>query len=70
MSFFKSAYNDPDEIKQPKFPQPEPSSTKEFWVQLLTEGTPGQHPPNGPVKMHYTGTLLDGTVFDSSVKRG
>jgi FKBP-type peptidyl-prolyl cis-trans isomerase len=31
------------------------------------EGTPK---PTDTVKVHYTGTLLDGTVFDSSVQRG
>lgn len=38
--------------------------------QVLREGE-GDTPPAGAnVKAHYTGTLLDGTVFDSSVKRG
>ena len=37
----------------------------------LTEGTPGWFAPkNKKIKMHYTGKLLDGTVFDSSVTRG
>lgn len=38
--------------------------------QVVTEGkgkTPG---PNDNVTVHYTGKLLDGTVFDSSVQRG
>jgi FKBP-type peptidyl-prolyl cis-trans isomerase len=31
----------------------------------------GEKPgPEDVVKVHYEGTLLDGTVFDSSVKRG
>lgn len=35
--------------------------------------TPGDGPSPGPddnVKCHYHGTLIDGTVFDSSVERG
>jgi FKBP-type peptidyl-prolyl cis-trans isomerase FklB len=38
--------------------------------EVLTEGngqTPGK---NDTVKVHYEGTLIDGTVFDSSYKRG
>lgn len=38
--------------------------------QVLQEGT-GPHPTaSDTVTVHYTGTLLDGTVFDSSVSRG
>ncbi|MBU2872244.1 FKBP-type peptidyl-prolyl cis-trans isomerase [Colwellia sp. E2M01] len=39
--------------------------------QVLTEGAGGDHPnATSQVKVHYHGTLLDGTVFDSSVDRG
>ncbi|HET7755317.1 MAG TPA: FKBP-type peptidyl-prolyl cis-trans isomerase [Anaeromyxobacteraceae bacterium] len=34
------------------------------------EGTGAQPKPTDTVKVHYTGKLIDGTVFDSSVKRG
>ena len=38
--------------------------------QVLTEGTGDVHPgPRSKVKVHYHGTLIDGTVFDSSVER-
>lgn len=38
--------------------------------QVIKEGK-GEHPSDtSMVKVHYEGTLVDGTVFDSSVKRG
>ncbi len=39
--------------------------------QVLQPGTGTEHPKaSDSVKVHYHGTLLDGTVFDSSVDRG
>jgi len=38
--------------------------------QIITEGTGEKPGINDVVKTHYHGTLLDGTVFDSSVDRG
>jgi peptidylprolyl isomerase len=39
--------------------------------KVLNIGTGSQHPgPKDFVKVHYHGTLIDGTVFDSSVDRG
>jgi FKBP-type peptidyl-prolyl cis-trans isomerase FkpA len=36
----------------------------------IKEGTGTQPKETDTVKVHYTGTLIDGKVFDSSVKRG
>ncbi len=38
--------------------------------QVLTEGTGKQPKASDTVRCHYHGTLIDGTVFDSSVERG
>ena len=38
--------------------------------QVVKEGDGAQPGPNDVVTVHYTGRLLDGTVFDSSVERG
>jgi FKBP-type peptidyl-prolyl cis-trans isomerase len=38
--------------------------------KVLTEGTGVKPSINDQVKVHYTGKLLDGTVFDSSKERG
>ncbi|TYK64623.1 FKBP-type peptidyl-prolyl cis-trans isomerase [Colwellia echini] len=39
--------------------------------KVLTQGTGTEHPNAfSKVKVHYHGTLLDGTIFDSSVDRG
>ncbi|GAB6012301.1 FKBP-type peptidyl-prolyl cis-trans isomerase [Viscerimonas tarda] len=38
--------------------------------QIVKEGTGAKPTINDRVKVHYKGTLLDGTVFDSSIDRG
>lgn len=38
--------------------------------KVIKEGTGAKPTALSQVKVHYTGTLLDGTVFDSSVERG
>ena len=40
-----------------------------LYYNITKEGT-GEHPPKGAkVSVHYKGTLVDGTVFDSSYQR-
>jgi FKBP-type peptidyl-prolyl cis-trans isomerase FkpA/FKBP-type peptidyl-prolyl cis-trans isomerase FklB len=39
-------------------------------VQTITEGTGAMPSASDTVKVHYRGTLIDGTEFDSSYKRG
>jgi len=51
----------------------EPGATKAptgYVVRTLTDGTGASPGPDDTVKVHYHGTLRDGTVFDSSVDRG
>lgn len=38
--------------------------------EIIDEGTGEKPTVNDEVKVHYTGTLIDGKVFDSSVQRG
>ncbi len=38
--------------------------------KIIREGTGKSPGPNDKVKVHYKGTLIDGTVFDSSYDRG
>ncbi|WP_346318131.1 FKBP-type peptidyl-prolyl cis-trans isomerase [Chitinophaga sp. YIM B06452] len=38
--------------------------------EVITEGTGPKPSATSKVTCHYHGTLIDGTVFDSSVKRG
>ena len=42
----------------------------QFKVEKLNEGTGEVCPSGANVRVHYTGRLTNGTVFDSSVQRG
>jgi len=57
------------EYLQANYPDLEPDENGLYYVR--TKKGSGKKPTNGQnVKVHYTGTLLDGTKFDSSVDRG
>ena len=45
-------------------------TTSGLQYMVLQEGTGAKPGPTDEVTVHYTGRLLDGTVFDSSVNRG
>jgi FKBP-type peptidyl-prolyl cis-trans isomerase FklB len=38
--------------------------------EVITEGTGAKPTESNKVKCHYHGTLINGTIFDSSVQRG
>lgn len=44
--------------------------TAELQYKVITEGTGATPTPNDTVKVNYRGTLIEGTEFDSSYKRG
>jgi FKBP-type peptidyl-prolyl cis-trans isomerase FkpA len=56
-----------DKVAKEKGAQKTPSG---LVYQSLKEGKGASPKESDTVKVHYTGTLIDGKVFDSSVKRG
>jgi FKBP-type peptidyl-prolyl cis-trans isomerase len=58
-----------DRLVKEKFPTAQTSASGLKYI-IEKEGE-GEHPtPSNTVTIHYTGTLLDGTKFDSSVDKG
>ena len=54
-----------------KYPESELVTSKTGLQYVITKAGVGAKVGSGKnIKAHYTGKLLDGTVFDSSVKRG
>jgi len=47
-----------------------PDNITEVQAEDLVEGDGAECPPGATVKVHYKGTLMDGTEFDSSYARG
>jgi len=51
--------------------RPEVKTTKSgLQYEIINEGSGNKPMASDTVVVHYTGTLIDGTVFDSSVERG
>jgi len=51
--------------------RPEVKTTKSgLQYEVINEGSGNKPMASDTVVVHYTGTLIDGTVFDSSVERG
>lgn len=46
------------------------STPSGLYYEIVQEGTGAKPTAEDTVKVHYTGKLIDGTVFDSSVERG
>lgn len=59
-SFFEDLAKNPDVKKSPTG----------LYYEIIEEGEEGRASADDSVKVHYAGSLVDGTEFDSSYKRG
>lgn len=67
----KNKNENEEKMKQIKTRWPSASTTESGLMYVVDKKGSGAKPAKGArVKVHYTGKLLDGTEFDSSVKRG
>jgi FKBP-type peptidyl-prolyl cis-trans isomerase len=61
----------PNQIEPTKTMNETKTTASGLQYEVLHHGTGTTHPTlQSVVKVHYEGTLLNGTVFDSSIKRG
>ena len=67
MKFFKDQFSD---VKIEEKKLAEAIDPNAFRVEITKKGKGETVPKGKKVSVHYTGKLLDGTVFDSSVTRG
>jgi len=71
LSFSTLAISAQEKVKTQKVKNPKTMKTASGLEYTITEKGNGKKPQIGDkVKVHYTGKLLNDTVFDSSVKRG
>lgn len=71
--FAAAAFAQEPQAKKPEVPKDTVVKTTASGLKycVLTEGEKGAHPRLGDtVRVHYTGWLTDGKIFDSSVQRG
>ena len=66
----KISYKEAQELINKYFEELQAKAFEKNTGEILTEGNGATPQSSDTVKVHYHGTLIDGTVFDSSVQRG